>query len=394
LTNIRTEIPAGSDDVSWREACRILEEEIARLPDDLRLPILLCLFEGRTQEEAAQELNANPRTVKDRLRRGRELLRERLLRRGVALAVLGALLSAATVEAALPAALEQATLQGAAALAKGAPLTGIVSPGALALTGGAGWGLPLVVAAGVLFSIAAAYLAWGTWAAPRPAADAKPRHVQRSFKDRQFDVNLFEWTGPMAQQFARREPEGLRITLPPQSGPGEQIGIKLRYLLRGDFDLETTIELLNLVPPIDPGHIAATSGAGAGVYLRFDTPERDAVWLGKVIVRGPRLVFNFGHRAGTVPNRFDRDLRTAPAGMPPGQVRLRLQRRGSVLIAFTAEGGEELRPFHKRDVSAADVSMLRIAGDPLGQKDVGVDFRLIAITLSAEEIVGYAPSWK
>ncbi len=53
---VRPSTDASSDDISWREACRILEEEIAQLPEDLRLPIILCLFRELSQEEAAQEL--------------------------------------------------------------------------------------------------------------------------------------------------------------------------------------------------------------------------------------------------------------------------------------------------------------------------------------------------
>ena len=69
-----TEATISPADLSWREACQLLQEEIAMLPEDLRLPIILCLFQSHTQEETAQELGINPRTLKDRLRRGRETL--------------------------------------------------------------------------------------------------------------------------------------------------------------------------------------------------------------------------------------------------------------------------------------------------------------------------------
>src|SRR5579859_6406610 len=67
-----------ADEVSWREVREILDEEIARLPQDLRSAIIVCLFEGRTQEEAARYLEVKPRTLKDRVHRGRELLKARL----------------------------------------------------------------------------------------------------------------------------------------------------------------------------------------------------------------------------------------------------------------------------------------------------------------------------
>ncbi len=63
-------------------------EEIDRLPARLREPILLCYLEGRTNEEAARLLGCPTSTLKERLTRGRELLRNRLARRGLALTTL------------------------------------------------------------------------------------------------------------------------------------------------------------------------------------------------------------------------------------------------------------------------------------------------------------------
>lgn len=46
----------GDADPSWREACHILHEEIERLPEHYRGPIVLCYLEGRTRDEAAEDL--------------------------------------------------------------------------------------------------------------------------------------------------------------------------------------------------------------------------------------------------------------------------------------------------------------------------------------------------
>jgi RNA polymerase sigma-70 factor (ECF subfamily) len=81
------------------ELAPALNEELDRLPDRLRLPILLCELHERSVAEAAAELGWPVGTVASRLSRGRTLLAERLTRRGMATGALllaGALSRAAT----------------------------------------------------------------------------------------------------------------------------------------------------------------------------------------------------------------------------------------------------------------------------------------------------------
>jgi RNA polymerase sigma factor (sigma-70 family) len=67
-----------------RELMPELYEEVARLPEPYRAPILLCYLEGRSHEEAARILCCRLRTLQTRLQRGKAKLRLRLLRRGLA----------------------------------------------------------------------------------------------------------------------------------------------------------------------------------------------------------------------------------------------------------------------------------------------------------------------
>ncbi len=59
-----------------------LFEAIHELPDALRLPLLLCYFDGYSQKEAGIILGATPAQIKDRVRRAREKLRRALVEGG------------------------------------------------------------------------------------------------------------------------------------------------------------------------------------------------------------------------------------------------------------------------------------------------------------------------
>ena len=67
------------------ELLRILDEELTALPEDLRGALIACYLHDHTQDEAARELGWSLSTLRRRLDRGKDLLRSRLARRGVAL---------------------------------------------------------------------------------------------------------------------------------------------------------------------------------------------------------------------------------------------------------------------------------------------------------------------
>jgi RNA polymerase sigma factor (sigma-70 family) len=78
----RTGRPQGDPDQA--ELRCVIDEEIGRLPERYRLPMVLCHLEGLRHDEVARRLGCPVGTVESRLSRARERLRTRLARRGLA----------------------------------------------------------------------------------------------------------------------------------------------------------------------------------------------------------------------------------------------------------------------------------------------------------------------
>src|ERR1700722_811946 len=70
--------------LAWQEVRQALDEELQHLPERLRSPLLLCYLSGLTRDEAAKQLGWSLSTLKRRLEEGRNILRIRLAKRGVA----------------------------------------------------------------------------------------------------------------------------------------------------------------------------------------------------------------------------------------------------------------------------------------------------------------------
>jgi len=120
--------------VSGRELCAVLDEELARLPELCRAALVLCCLEDRTRDEAASQLGWPLGTLKRRLARGRQVLAQRLRRRGYTLpAVLAAgLVADGTRRAAALQSLTRTIEQAASAYVKNVPQA-VTSPRVAAL---------------------------------------------------------------------------------------------------------------------------------------------------------------------------------------------------------------------------------------------------------------------
>jgi RNA polymerase sigma factor (sigma-70 family) len=110
-----------------------LDEELQRLPEKYRAPLILSYLQGLSNQEIAVRIGCPIGTVFTRLARGREMLRKRLVRRG-AMPAAGLVLAgegSATASAGLSEGLVQATLRAARMGAEGS--VSVLSPGVIAL---------------------------------------------------------------------------------------------------------------------------------------------------------------------------------------------------------------------------------------------------------------------
>ena len=110
-----------------RELRAVLDEEINRLPEKYRAPLVLCYLEGKTNEQAARQLGCPVGSMSWRLTRGREMLRQRLSRRRLAFSpiMFPPILAQHTASATLSHSLAHTTVQTAIGAAKvGATVAG------------------------------------------------------------------------------------------------------------------------------------------------------------------------------------------------------------------------------------------------------------------------------
>ncbi len=160
-----------------RELSAILDEEIELLPVHYRRALILCCLEGKSQEEAARLLNRPRGTVSSWLTRGRERLRQRLLRRGIVVSTAG--LTAALTPDALSAGgmipLIDSLVRMAGAVAAGSVVpTGLVSARSITLAEGVlrmMFMTKVRIVAAISLVVVVAMAGVGTWSHATRAAD-------------------------------------------------------------------------------------------------------------------------------------------------------------------------------------------------------------------------------
>ncbi len=162
----------------------LILEELDRLPSRFRLAIEACDLDGNTQDEAARKLGWPIGTVRSRLSRGRDRLRDRLQRRGIQAPSLIPWAGAPLVKA-VPTPLTVSTIQAAVAFASRTALPGAISLSTLTLAEGV---LRMFIATKLIGASAAltfgtALVAASMIARPVPTEAPPPRPINEVVPD-------------------------------------------------------------------------------------------------------------------------------------------------------------------------------------------------------------------
>jgi len=220
----------------------VLDQELSLLPECQRVVLVLCDLEGLTYDQAAQALGWPMGTVKSRLARGRDRLRSRLIRRGVApsLAIIGEIWSRDAASAPVPSVLLQSTVNAAmsAGLSRFAAIA--ISPGVLTLVEGAMKSILLTKAKLSLAAIAigsclvattACFVGPGLRAAAQETRDAKSLPGGKAKPVTAFVANSSATKSEHASQAKQsaREPNRSNHTNP---APWETV-VRIRVLTEG-----------------------------------------------------------------------------------------------------------------------------------------------------------------
>lgn len=268
-------LPAPASDRD-PDAAQVLHDELDRLPDKYRAPVLLCFFEGLTHAEAARRLGLPVGTVNAQVARAKDRLHRRLVARGVVTpTVLAALVASDAI--ALPPSFVASTSHAAVAFAAGSATVPGVSITVLELAKGAIKAMILTKlqwAAGVAVTCGTLTLG-GVWAGGRGparpgvadtpdeprAAVATPaeRTVTRSQRQRSFNHlkqiglafhNHHDATGRLPGDIRSKDGKPLlswRVALLPYL---EQAALFNQFKADEPWDSEHNLKLLSRMPDV------------------------------------------------------------------------------------------------------------------------------------------------
>jgi RNA polymerase sigma factor (sigma-70 family) len=211
--------PDHAEDLALHELRAVLDEELSKLPEKYRTPVILCYLQGQSHDQAARQIGCPRTSLSSRLGRARALLHERLARRGLALSagLLATTLAQSAAAEPVPAVVMLAVVRAAT--------SGAVSPIVAALAQGVlqnmtATKVTLTVALALFLAASVATLGRGDLPPARPAPAAKNEAVLFRDVTPQSGIDFTYGNGEEAGQFTLLESVGGGVALIDYDGDG------------------------------------------------------------------------------------------------------------------------------------------------------------------------------
>jgi hypothetical protein len=208
----------------------------------------------------------------------------------------------------------------------------------------------------------------------------------QNFRGSQPPIAPWELAGRGAVEFVRPEATGLRVTIPAGRTPNDAIGLAIGPVVRGDFDVSCTYEIIQIEKP--------TSGWGVGfeLFIMTQTPTMEAFALERMLRADGSDVY-LCSRNTTVNGKREYHVKHVPAAGTTG--RLRLSRTGREITAWAAEGDGVYREFGRYDLGSENLAMVRFGANP-GVAKNAVDVRIADVKVhfdpaTAGAMAGFTP---
>jgi RNA polymerase sigma factor (sigma-70 family) len=359
---------------AMREVGSILDQELQRLPKGYGDALVLCLMEGLSHVEAARRLGCPVGTLHARVQRGRELLRQRLERRGVSLSAVALSVVIAERAVAVPPALVHGTLECVSGQGASAKVV------ALAATAMSTWGSMLAKVAGaaafgvMLAGVAVATLGLATREVnvqppPTPQAATVPQVKELiAAKDASGDqlprgaltrLGTTRWRHAAPVHFLAMSPDGKTVVSAADD----------RYVRVWDFG--TGKELRRFGP--GPGDFGLYAKMTSSQNLAVAAVSRDAQFLAATFDRPTIELWNLatGKELPSIPVTDEKNARRLPGA-----------------LAFAPDGKQLAIAENSGTIRLWDIDAGKVARELIGQTILGPS------PLGRPIEVAYAPDGK